>query len=191
MKRTLIIIFKTILFTAGFISAIYIFFPWREAGNFAMSIAHSQLQRRGMRLNYSDVSGTEGGFSVDNLTLSGMSDISMSSITITPQIITSILSISPVCRITFKGASVRLGQTIRLGDGEFLLTAGREILLEDMHTDGEFSLDGYMTVDTSSMKIGRAEAKLKVPETFAPNMNMLKNFLPLVQDNGTWYLRRK
>ena len=77
------------------------------------------------------------------------------------------------------------------GDGGFLLTAGNEIVLEDLHTNGDFSLDGYITIDTSNMKIGRAEAKLKVPEEFSQNMNMIRNFLPVVQEGGTWYIRRK
>ena len=80
---------------------------------------------------------------------------------------------------------------MNFGDGGFLLTAGREILLEELRTNGEFSLDGYMTVDTSAMKIGEADAKLSVPEAFSQNMSMIQNFLPLVQEGGTWYLRRK
>lgn len=191
MKRTLLTVTKIIFFTATFIFALYIFLPWREAGKFAISTAQTQLQKRGMRLNYSDVSGEEDGFTVHNLTVSGMSDISLSSITIKPQILTSILTLSPVCRITFKGASVRLGFSMGFGDGGFLLTAGNEIVLEDLHTNGDFSLDGYITIDTSNMKIGRAEAKLKVPEEFLQNMNMIRNFLPVVQEGGTWYIRRK
>lgn len=191
MKRTLITLTKIILFILGFMSALYIFLPWREAGKFAMSVAQSQLQRRGMRLNYSDVLGEDGGFTVNNLTLSGMADVSLSSVTIRPEMMTSILSLSPVCRIDFKGGNVRLGQRMNFGDGGFLLTAGREILLEELRTNGEFSLDGYMTVDTSTMKIGEAEAKLNVPEVFSQNMGMMQNFLPLVQEGGTWYLRRK
>ena len=191
MKRTLITITKTIIFMAGLFSALYIFMPWREAGNFAMSTAHNILQRRGMRLNYSDVSGEDGGFTVHNVKLSGMANISLSSVTIKPELTASILSLAPVCRITFTGGNVRLGQTMNFGDGRLLLTAGREILLEDMKTNGEFSLDGYMTIDTSTLRIGHADAKLTVPEEFSQNMNMMKNFLPIVEEGGTWYLRRK
>ncbi len=123
--------------------------------------------------------------------LSGMTDITAVSVTIKPELLSSILSLSPVSRISFRSLNVRLGQTMNFGDGSFLLTAGREVLLEDLHTDGEFSLDGYMILDTASMKIGRADAKLEVPEMFRANMNMMKNFLPLVEEGGKWYLRRK
>ena len=126
-----------------------------------------------------------------NVKLSGMANISLSSVTIKPELTASILSLAPVCRITFTGGNVRLGQTMNFGDGRLLLTAGREILLEDMKTNGEFSLDGYITIDTSTLRIGHADAKLTVPEEFSQNMNMMKNFLPIVEEGGTWYLRRK
>ena len=191
MKKSLIAVTRILLFILGFSVALYMFIPWREAGKFAMSAAHTMLQRRGMRLNYSDVSGSDGGFTVHNLTLSGMADISLSSVTLKPEIIASILSLSPVCDITFKGGNVRLGQTMNFGDGGFLLTAGNEILLENLRTNGDFRLNGYMTVNPSAMRIGRAEARLDVPETFAQGMSMMKNFLPLVQEGDQWYLRRR
>ena len=191
MKRTLLTITKVILFTVGFLCAIYMFIPWREAGKFAVTAAQSQLQKRGMRLNYSDIFGEDGGFTVNNLKLSGMADVSMTSLTVKPDIVSSILSLSPVCGITFRGANIRLGMTMNFGDGGFLLTAGNEILLEDLHTNGEFSLDGYMTLDLANMKIARANAKMSVPEVFSQNMGMLRNFLPIVQEGGTWYLRRE
>lgn len=176
---------------AGLFAALYIFMPWREAGKFAMSAAHRILQQRGMRLNYSDISGTDGGFTVHNLKLSGMADISLSSVTIKPEMLSSVLTLAPVCRITFTGGNVRLGQVMNFGDGGFLLTAGREIMLDDLRTNGEFSLNGYMTIDTSTMRIGHADARLGIPESFSQNMNMMKNFLPLTQEGGAWYLRRK
>lgn len=191
MKKSLIAITRILLFILGFSAALYMFIPWREAGKFAMSTAHTMLQRRGMRLNYSDVSGEEGGFTVHNLTLSGMADVSLSSVTVKPEIIASILSLSPVCDITFKGGNMRLGQTMNFGDGGFLLTAGHEILLENLRTNGDFRLNGYVTVDPSAMKIGRAEARLDVPEAFEQGMGMMRNFLPLVQEGDQWYLRRR
>ena len=190
MKKSLIAITKILLFTAGFSLAVYLFIPWREAGKFAVSSAHSILQRRGMRLNYSDVSGSDGGFTVHNLSLSGMADISLRSVTVRPQFVASILTLSPVCEISFTDCNVRLGMTMNFGDGGFLLTAGKEILLENLRTNGDFRLNGYLTVDTSTMRIGHADARFEVPETFSQNMGMIRNFLPLVQEGDSWYLRR-
>lgn len=192
MKRSIIIITRILLFTIGLLCALYVFMPWQEAGKFAMSFAHGQLSRRGMRLNYSDITGDDGGFTVHNLALGGMADVSLESVTIKPQITASILSLAPVCDITFKGGNIRLGQSMRFGDGGVLLTAGRdEILFENLRTNGEFSLNGYMTINPSAMRIGRADARLEVPEAMRGNMDMLRNFLPLVQEGGNWYLRRK
>ena len=192
MKKTAFNAVRVILFVTGMVLAMCIFFTWREAGKFGMSIAYSQLSRMGMRMSYSDVSGEADGFTVNNLKLSGVTEISVSSVTIRPRLGASILSLSPVCDISFRGASVRLGQRMNLGDGGFLLTLGRnEILLENLRTNGEFSLNGYLTVDRSNMKIGRAEAVIEVPEAFSGNMGMLRNFLPLTQEGNRWYLRRR
>ena len=183
---------KFLLFIVAFFYAMYFFLEWEPLGKFIMSAAHNRLERMGMRLNYSDVTGAEGGFTVNNLTLNGMANISLSSITIKPQLFSSVLSFAPVCDITFTGAGVRFGQNLNLGDGGFLLTAGRnELLLENLRTNGDFSLNGYLTVNTSTMKLGRTEARLNVPDSFAQNMNMLRGFLPLVQEGNRWYLRRQ
>ena len=191
MKRSLLNITKVLLFIAGFIYALYVFMPWIEAGKLAMFFAHSSLERQGMRLNWSDISGEDDGFTVNNLALGGMANISLSSVTIRPRFISSVLSFAPVCDITFRDGSIRIGQSMRFGDGGFLLTAERNsVLLENLRTNGDFSLNGYMTIDTSSMKIGRADAQIEVPEAFRQNMDMLKSFLPLVQEGGRWYLRR-
>ena len=192
MKRTLTITARVLIFLIGFIFALYYFMDWRSLGKFAVSVAHSQIERNGMRMGYSDISGEEDGFTINNLTLNGISEISFSSITIRPRIISSILSMALVCDINFRNFNVRLGMNANFGDGRVLLTAGRnEILLENLRTNGDFSLNGYMSVDLGTMKIGRADARIDVPESFAANMGMLQNFLPLVREGDRWYLRRR
>ncbi len=60
MKRPLTNFIKILLFVVGFFFALYFFMEWRELGKFSVSLASSQLERRGMRLNYSDVLSEEG-----------------------------------------------------------------------------------------------------------------------------------
>ena len=192
MKRLIINIIKILLLLTGFIYALWVFMPYREAGKLAMSIAHSQLEKRGMRLAYSDVTGEEDGFTVNNLALNGAVNLSFSSITIRPHILSSILSLGLVSNISFRGLNIQVGQVMNFGDGGLLLTAGLNgILLEQLRTNGDFALNGYLTIDLGSMKIGKAEARLNVPEEFEKNLEMIKNFLPLVKDGERWYLRRK
>ena len=192
MKKSVIKLVKILLFIAAFFTAVYIFLPWEQLGRFAMSMAHNRLERQGMRLNYSDVNGEDGGFTVNNLTLNGAVSISINSITIKPQLLTSVLSFAPVCEINFTGMGIRLGQNLNFGDGGFLLTAGlNEILLEDLRTNGDFALNGFLTLNLATMKLGRSEARLDVPANFAQNMSMLQNFLPIVQEGDRWHLRRQ
>ena len=192
MKRLVINIVKILLLLTGFLYALWVFMPYREVGKLAMSIAHSQLERRGMRLAYSDVTGEQDGFTVNNLALNGAVNLSFSSITIRPRILSSILSLGLVSNISFIGLNIQVGQVMNFGDGGFLLTAGLGgILLEQLRTNGDFALNGYLSIDPARMRIGRAEARLNVPEEFEKNLDMMKNFLPLVKEGGRWYLRRK
>ena len=186
MKKYFIKIIKFLLFITAFLYAVYIFLPWDAVGRFAMSTAHNTLARRGIKITYTDITGEDDGFTVHTLGLSGPVNINAGSITIRPVF----LGFS----VAFSGLLVRLGQVLDFGDGGFFLTAGGgvlgEILLEDLHTNGDFSLDGYLSFNLAAMKIGRSQARLKVPESFAQNMSMLQNFLPLIQEGGHWYLRR-
>ena len=80
---------------------------------------------------------------------------------------------------------------MNFGDGGVLITAGRsEVLLENLRTNGDFAINGYMTVNPSTMRITRADARLNVPDSFSQNLGMMRNFLPLVQEGDNWYLRR-
>lgn len=192
MKRLVINIVKILLLLTGFLYALWVFMPYREVGKLAMSIAHSQLERRGMRLAYSDVTGAQDGFTVNNLALNGAVNLSFGSVTIRPRILSSILSLGLVSNISFKGLNIQVGQVMNFGDGGVLLTAGLGgILLEQLRTNGDFALNGYLSLDPARMRIVRAEARLNVPEEFEKNLDMMKNFLPLVKEGGRWYLRRK
>lgn len=191
MKRSLINIFKILLFIIGFFYALYAFMEWQEVGRFAMSTAHSYLARQGMRVNYSDVSGVSDGFTVHNLTLSGMANVSFNSVTIRPRFLASVMNLAPTAEISFKGGSVQIGQIINFGDGGFTLIARpSEIMLDQLRTNGEFGINGYMSINTANMRIGRANAKLNVPEEFLPNMEMMMNFLPLMRAGNQWFLSR-
>ena len=191
MKRLTVIFVQIAVFILGIILAFSMFFPWGEAGKFALNLGHSRLGRMGMNLAYSDITGEDDGFTVSNVSLSGMTNISLSSLTVRPRISSSILSLGLVCDVEFKGCNIRMGQNMNVGDGGFLLTVkSPQIILENLRTNGEFSLNGWLTVDSSTMRISRADARLTVPESFSQNMSVLRGFLPLVQEGGRWYLRR-
>lgn len=192
MMKLLKAIAVLVLFIGGFLASLWFFLPWREVGAAAMSVASSQLERRGMRISYSGVDDADGGFTVRDLSVGGFVSLSLESVTITPQMSASIMALAPMCAVSFKGGSMTMGQAMDLGSGRFLLTAGRdEIMLENIRTNGDFALNGFMSMIPSTMKIGRAEASLRVPESFESNMETLTNFLPLVREgNGNWFLRR-
>ncbi len=193
MRKIFFNTLKVLLFIIGFCAALWYFLPYREVGRVLMSVAHSQLAQRGMNLAYSDITDEPDGFTINNLALEVPVNVSFSSLTIRPRLLSSLLSLAGVCNIDFRSCNITFGQRLNIGDGHFLMTATpSEILLEDLRTNGDFRVNGYLTINTSTMKIGQAEARVNVPEDFAVGLNLLKNFLPLEQDNnGQWYLRRR
>lgn len=205
MRRVLLAIIKIIMFVASFACAVWFFMPWREVGSAAMVFASRQLEKQGLQLNFSDVtaisksgsngsSGSNAGFVINNLTLSSFMTINCGSLTIKPQLAASVLSLAPVCSLEFKNANIAMGQNMNFGDGGFLLTAQvfgpREILLEKLHSKGDFAVNGFMAISTSQMKISRADAALRIPENFESNMSTLQAFLPLTKQGDNWFLRR-
>ena len=191
MKKTVLYIFSGIIFLSCLILSSWYFLDWTQIGTAAMNAAYSQASSRGMRLSYTDIAGTDGGFAVNNLSMSGMVNIRFGTIIIRPKILASIISLSGVCDIEFRDAQLQLGRTMKLGSGAFLMTyAPPEIIMENMRSDGEISIDGSMSVNTQAMRITRASARLGVPEEISPALAAMKNFLPLVQEGGNWYLRR-
>ncbi len=191
MKKSILYITSALIFTAALLLSSWYFLDWIQIGRAAMNLAYSQISSRGMRLSYTDIAGVDGGFAVNNLSISGMVNIRFGSIIIRPKIFASIISLSGVCDIEFLDAQLQLGRSMKLGNGSVLLTyASPEILMENMRTTGELSLEGSMSINPQAMRITRASAKLTVPEELSPSLETLRSFLPLVQEGGVWYLRR-
>ncbi len=192
MKKYIFNIIKVLIFILGFSVAFYYFLPWREIGKFSMSIAHSQLEKSGVRTSWSDIVGEDNGFTVNNFSVNGMVNISFESLTIRPRFLSSLLSLAGVFDIRFRGVGIMVGQNFNLGDGSVLLSASPgEIFLENLRTrGGEISISGELVLNTSEMKISRANAALAVPNSLENSLDLLKNFLPLINEGGRWYLRR-
>lgn len=194
IKKPLILILKIALLISGFCAAFWYFMPWREVGGALLSLAAPRLERQGMRLNFAGVRSQNGeqGFTIDDLAIGGFTNFNFNSFTIHPQLLASVMNLAPVLDVRFRGGSLTMGQKINFGDGEFLLTASsREILIERLRTNGDFAINGFLTINPAQMRINRAEASLKIPPDFESNMQTLRGFLPLVREgNGNWYLRR-
>ena len=173
LKRAL----KALILLAGFLTALWLFMPWREVGAFAMSLAASRMERQGMTLTYRGVEASQGGFTVRDVSLSGFTRFSCESLTLRPELLASLAVLAPVCEVAFTDGRLTMGQPMAFGDGGFVVTASpREVLFEKLRTNGDFRVLGFMTIDPERMKIGRAEAELIVPESFEENMRTLGNF---------------
>ena len=191
MKKTVLYIFSGIIFLSCLAVSSWYFLDWTQIGTAAINYAYSQASSRGMRLSYTDMAGVEGGFAVNNLSMSGMVNIRFGTIIIRPKILTSIISLSGVCDIEFRDAQLQLGRTMKLGNGSCMLTLSPpEIIMENIRTAGELSVEGSVSFNPQAMRITRASARVVVPEELSPALEAMRNFLPLVHEGGNWYLRR-
>ena len=188
---------RTILFLLAFAAAAWFFMPWREVGEYVM---------RSSGVAYSSVKNIGGGFSVENLKahrLNGMADLSFRTLTVMPDALSSALSFSFLCRLSFTDGAIgeisvtplKKIQGIGFGDGRLTMSVrGGHVVLEGMRSNGDLSVNGDLFIDTSAEKmIQSAALTLNVKsEPFEKEvLPLLQNILPLEQEGqGRWVLRR-
>ncbi|NLL36346.1 MAG: hypothetical protein GX256_02345 [Fretibacterium sp.] len=184
---------KTLLLLTAFCVSSWFFMPWRQVGTAVLTEARRHLETRGAELSFAGVEAVSGGFQVRNLNLSSFARFSFRTLTLKPHLLDSLLVLTPVCSVTFEGAEAVMGQPMSLGDGGATVTLGPDsVLLEGLRSNGEFSLNGFLAIDPGAMRIARANAAVRVPQSFEENMEALQAFLPLVREgSGRWFLRRE
>ena len=191
MKRISVKIAKILLFTVCFAAAFWYFLDWQSIGTFLLTNASSYASRNGTRITFSGVSGTDSGFTVHNLSVNGRVSFTFSSLTITPRIIASIANLSLVADLAFNDANVRFGQTLNFGNGGMTgFARPSSVHVENLRTNGDFSVSGTITYDVSTGRIARASARLNMPPQWQENISLLQGYLPIVREGENWYLRR-
>lgn len=192
------------LFVAGVLLAAWFFMPWKQLGESVLLFAAQQVP---FRVAYASVRGVSGGFSVEDLEargLLGMADVSFRTLTVVPDVTSSLLNMALVCRFVFTG--VALGDIavtprkkipgVFLGNGRATLSlTAEEVLLEGLRSDGELALNGVLLLAPSGTPIiRRADVTLAVSsepfEKELPSLQMAFS-LPLRQEApGRWSFRR-
>lgn len=205
MKNTYVlkIFLKVLLFAAGLLLAGWFFMPWRQVGEAVLLSASNHLPEPAY-LSYSTVRSTAGGFVVNDLeirNLMGMVNVFFSSVTIIPDVGTSLLSMAPTCRITFTGAVIgdiavtpfSKIPSVAPGNGRAVVSINRQgVFLDGLRSVGELSTSGSLLINLSGMEILWADVAIDIDsETFEEYMPHLALILPLQQESqGRWFLRR-
>ena len=193
--KILRLLLKTFVFFVGLVIAAWIFMPWKQVGEYAFSKAAAGTAGSGTPLSFSEVETADSGFTVSDVSVGGFMKASFRSVTFRPDLLGTLLNMAPTCRVSFAGGEmVMMSSPIRFGNGRFLAVATpKEIFLDELRTDGEFSISGFLGINPVQKRISRAEAAIKTSEALESSMEFLKNgnILPLVQDGpGRWFLRR-
>jgi hypothetical protein len=197
---------KTLLFLVGLLAAAWIFMPWKQVGEYALVAAGRRLETPAS-ITWAAVSNVQGGFVIEDLKaqrLMGMVDVSFSTLTIVPDMIASLLNMSPTCRISFTDNIVsEIAVTplkkipgVVLNNGRTTVSLNdRGILLDEVYSDGEISMRGSLLLSPSAeCLIQWADVALEVrSEPFEQELPSLQMSLglPLQQEApGRWLLRR-
>jgi hypothetical protein len=200
------LILKTLLFLLGILVSVWVFMPWKQVGEILLLEAGRQLKTPAS-LTWAAVGNAPGGFVVEDLKarkLMGMVDVSFGTLTIIPELMASLLAMSPTCRISFTDNAVsEIAVTplkkipgVVLNNGHVTVSLNnREILLDEVRSDGEISMRGSLLLSLSAERLIRwADVTLDVKsepfEQELPSLQMSLG-LPLEQDSpGHWFLRR-
>ncbi|MDR2179870.1 MAG: hypothetical protein LBP21_06150 [Synergistaceae bacterium] len=202
--KTIKFLLKAILLVIGAGVAAWTFMPWKQVGESALLLAGGQLKIFSSTV-YSSVKSAPGGFVVEDLDargLVGMVDVSFGTLTVTPDVLASLMNMAPTCQVAFTGSA--LGEIavtplkkipgVTLGSGRVTVSFNRQgILLEGLRSDGDLSMNGSLLVSPSAAPpIRWANVTINVKsEPFEKEMSFLQELLPLEQDApGRWFLRR-
>ena len=106
----------------------------------------------------------------------------------------SIIQFSPVISISFTDGKLLLPggneAEMRTGNVEVSLKNGI-LLLKNLKSTGELSLDGNIAIDLNGVKIDNADLMIRPPEKIEPSLDLMKVMLPLTQESqGIWRLKR-
>ena len=199
--------FSFIFFVVGAVLAAWFFMPWKQVGESVLLFA---ARWTSSRIAYASVGGVPGGFSVQGLEvhgLLGMVDISFRTLTVTPDMASSLLNMTPTCRFAFTGGALGdIAVTPRkkipgifLGNGRvaasFTDFTGEKVLLEDLRTNGDLALNGTLLFAFSDAPFIR-QADVMLAVNSAPFERELSSLqmafgLPLRQEaSGRWSLRQ-
>lgn len=193
MKKTVKRLSRIVLFLAAFGVAAYWAMPWGQVGEYIFSNMAKKMSQQGSSLSYTSVSASGNGFTVEDVAAKGLIKFSFKSLTVTPDLLGSLFNLAPTSRVSFTQGAFQMSQPLLLGNGRMTaMLRPDEIFLENLRTDGDFSVNGFVGIAPAQGRISRAEASIKVSENLESDMELLKGFLPLVKEaQGRWVLRRQ
>lgn len=198
MRRALSGLSVLIVGLVFFFAALYAFFPTDAALAYIWRRATRAAYDRGATLESAALFTAESPLRavIKNLRLSTpVASVEAETLTVTPLFIRSLLSASLKAELEFNSLSlgVPLPGQPPLSFGVFSATVGLrpdEARLDGVRAAGDLDLDGYLTVDLRSIKIGTAD--MTITGERANLMELAKTMLPLQKgDSGGWRLYRK
>ena len=199
MKNKVLLLFlSSLLFAVSFLVACWVFLSWDQVGRYVLNFTASQMEDRGVTLNYEDLEVSRGLNPVFHI--EGMEMISFAG---TLKIRDTYVSLNAPRSIGRLGLALDLsipalvieprvgGITRMTSGGEGALFFSRELLqLHDLDFRGDISISGGARYHNDSGKIESEGLVLEVPEEMDKNLEVLRGYLPVKKiGSGKWGLK--
>ena len=189
---------KAFIFILGVLISLWVLMPWGKIGEYAVLSAERTASSRGFDARHTSVSGSWRGptIKINDFTAKMVfGGGEFRTLSISPSFIQSIIQFSPVAIVSFTGGRLLLpgGNSADLGSGKVEVSVSRgTLLLKNLKSVGELSIDGHVAIDINGQKIDNADLVMKSPERIESTLSAMSLLLPLTQESaGQWRLRRE
>ncbi len=194
MRSSFRFIFLIFMFLLLFFSFSWLLFPWEGAGSFVLGRIQNELQTRGVYVNYEDLNRENLVDPVlvmkDTSLVYLMGNLQVGVVKVSPDIVSSILSLKPSLRVSLQEGIVFIGgeESGTFGNGEFILRVlPGKIFVDEVSFKGDISASGDMVFDTSAGGINSASLVFRVPEKLEVFLKALSRSRTLNKNNsGEW-----
>ena len=196
--KLLKILIKTLIFIIGTLISLWLLMPWGAIGEYGVLSMERIASSRGFNIQHSSVSGSWIG---PTIRINGFTSRmafgggEFRTLSLSPSIIQSFIQLSPVISVSFTGGTLSLpgGNDADMGSGTVEISLRNGILLlNNLKSTGELSLDGNIAIDINGARIETADLMIRSPERIETSLNSMRAILPLIQEsNGQWRLRRE
>jgi hypothetical protein len=180
MKRIFWFIIAAALFFASFVTAAWLFAPWRSAGVYALDVIRLSAARNGIFMTYQGIEKSgylTPSFSVNNLDAeSKFAKLSLSSVRIKLLPWSSLLAQGGSCLVEFDGGEIDtiVGKKLNIDGGGVRLTASGNLLTSsNVQIGGDLNVTGSVVYNMSTKDIIGSSLLLRVPEDIDSALSLM------------------
>lgn len=195
--RALRWIFFMLCALVAFAVGLFIFAPWQTIGAYVMDVARTTASANGVYVHYDGYSAT--GTFVPTFSFRAMevetpmAMLSLTNVRVTARPLSSLLSMSAVCDVSFASGTVTVisGKEMSIASGGARLSLSRATAAaSDVRMTGDVQMTGSLTFDMTSRRIVNSTISFTLPTEWDAMLQnpLLSRFIER-DERGGWRIR--